>query len=159
MLKRIFASEWIVASHFLIPANICFKIFVLKRIFAKLHANFTFKQIFACKYSHTSKYLLANITILANIRYVMLQNYIGKPFTRLRPKLIFGSFLKYSLGEEYSLPFLFFSHVKSAYSLRIKKRIKRVLFASKRVNIRFIFAYIRFEPNIPAHPAVQSPNF
>jgi hypothetical protein len=28
------------------------------------------------------------------------------------------------------------------------KRIKPVLFAWKRINIRFIFAYIRFEPNI-----------
>jgi hypothetical protein len=41
--------------HFLILANICVKIFVLKRIFAKLEANFTFKQIFAHKYSDTSE--------------------------------------------------------------------------------------------------------
>jgi hypothetical protein len=33
--------------HFLIVANICLKIFVLKRIFAKLKVNFTFKRIFA----------------------------------------------------------------------------------------------------------------
>ncbi len=32
------------------------------------------------------------------------------------------------------------------------KRIKPVLFASKRINIRFIFAYICLEPNLAAHP-------
>ncbi len=51
-------------------ANIRFKIFVLKLIFANLQANSTFKRIFACKYSHTSEYQLANIRI--------------KPFTNLR---------------------------------------------------------------------------
>jgi hypothetical protein len=51
--------------HFLVLANICFKIFVLKGIFAS-------------KYSHTSEYLLANICILLN-----------KGFTSLRPQLIF----------------------------------------------------------------------
>ncbi len=33
------------------------------------------------------------------------------------------------------------------------KRIKPVFFALKWINIRFIFAYIRFEPNIAAHPS------
>jgi hypothetical protein len=44
--------------YFLIQANNCFKIFVLKRIFAKLSANFTFKI----------EYSQANIHILVNIR-------------------------------------------------------------------------------------------
>ena len=35
------------------------------------------------------------------------------------------------------------------------KRINAVLFASKRINIRFIFAYIRIEPNNPAHPTAN----
>jgi hypothetical protein len=38
-MKRIFASERIFTSHFLIMANIRFKILVLKRLFAKLQAN------------------------------------------------------------------------------------------------------------------------
>ncbi len=41
ILKRIFASEQIFASHFLIPANIPFKIFVLKRIIAEGQASVT----------------------------------------------------------------------------------------------------------------------
>jgi hypothetical protein len=61
MLKQIFASERRFDSYFLILANICFKRFVLKQIYAKLQANFIFKQIFACKYLHTSKYSHANI--------------------------------------------------------------------------------------------------
>ncbi len=42
-------------SHFLIMVNIRFKIFVLKQIFAKPQANFTFKWIFAYIYSHKSE--------------------------------------------------------------------------------------------------------
>jgi hypothetical protein len=92
VLKRIFASERIFALYFLILASICFKIFVLKRIFKKLQANFTFKQkfackifafkrIFTCKCSHNTKYSLR-----------IASNYIGKHFTSLRLQLIFGSF-------------------------------------------------------------------
>ncbi len=33
---------------------------------------------------------------------------------------------------------------------------KGILFASKRLNIRFIFACIRFEPNIVAHPSLNA---
>ncbi len=74
--------------HFLILPKICFKIFVLERIhicksLSKFHiqANihlkiFTYKRIFACKYSHTSEFLLC-----------IASNYNGKPFTisGLRP--------------------------------------------------------------------------
>ncbi len=60
----------IIFSH---TGEYCFKIFVEKRIFAKLYANFTFKRIFDCKYSQTSEYSLANIPIPANIPSVMLQ--------------------------------------------------------------------------------------
>jgi hypothetical protein len=58
--------------HFLILANICFNIFVLKRIFAKLQVNFTFKQIFACKYSQTSELSLR-----------VASNFKGTPLTIL----------------------------------------------------------------------------
>jgi hypothetical protein len=50
MLKQIFDSERILASNFLVLVNTCFKIFVLKQIFANLQVNFTLKRIFACKY-------------------------------------------------------------------------------------------------------------
>ncbi len=50
MSKQIFASERMFSLHFLILANICFEICVLKQIFAKLKADFTFKRIFTCKY-------------------------------------------------------------------------------------------------------------
>ncbi len=73
ILKQIFASERIFTSYFLMLANICYKIFTLKQIFAKLQAIFTYKRMFACHYSHTSKYLLANIHILANICYILFQ--------------------------------------------------------------------------------------
>jgi hypothetical protein len=43
---------------------------------------FTYKRVFACKYSHTSEYLLC-----------IDSNYIGKAFTSLRPQLIFASYL------------------------------------------------------------------
>ncbi len=59
--------------YFLTLAHICFKIFVLKQIFASLEVNFTFKRIFARKYSHTSEYSLANIRIPVNIRFVLLR--------------------------------------------------------------------------------------
>jgi hypothetical protein len=36
------------------------------------------------------------------------------------------------------------------------KRLKTVLFASKPINIRFIFTYIRFEPNMTAHSNADS---
>ncbi len=77
MLKQIFYSERIFASIFLILLNICFKIFVLKQRFANLQVNFTLKQIFASKYLHTVKYSLG-----------ISLNYVGKPFTTLRPQLI-----------------------------------------------------------------------
>ncbi len=51
-------SYTIFAAHFLMLANIRSEIFVLKRIFTKLQAKFKFKWILACKYSHTSEYLL-----------------------------------------------------------------------------------------------------
>ncbi len=54
-------------SEFHIQANIRMQIFASK-------------QIFACKYSHTSEYSL----------YID-SHYLGKPFTSLRPQLIFGS--------------------------------------------------------------------
>jgi hypothetical protein len=81
MLQRIFASEQIFASDVLILANICFKICVKKRIFEKLCANFTFKRIFAYKYSHTSEYSLEHIRTPANIVlcYIFYQNIT--PFT------------------------------------------------------------------------------
>ncbi len=59
---------------------------------------FAYKQIFACKYSHTSKYLLQ-----------IVSNYIGKPFTSLGPQLIFGSFWKYLLRKEHSISFFCFT--------------------------------------------------
>jgi hypothetical protein len=55
MSKRIFASEQIFASHYLIVANTSFKIFILKRIFATIQANIRL-QIFANKQIFTSKY-------------------------------------------------------------------------------------------------------
>jgi hypothetical protein len=69
---------------------------------------------------------------------------------------------KYSLWSEISKIFAlkgifasvcirFASKIRRFVSMR-NKRIKPVLFGSKRINIRFIFAYIRFEPNITAHP-------
>ena len=73
----------------------------------KLYANFTFKQIFACKYLHTSKYSLH-----------IASNYLRKPFSSLGPHLILGSFWKYLHRKKYSLPFLIVSHVKSANLLR-----------------------------------------
>jgi hypothetical protein len=63
MLKLVFALEPIFPSHFLILANIC-----------KTQSEFTFKRIFACKYSHSSKYLLR---IASNCK--------EKPFSSLRP--------------------------------------------------------------------------
>ncbi len=72
MLKLVFALEPIFPSHFLILANIC-----------KTPSEFTFKRIFACKYSHSSKYLLC---IASKCK--------EKPFSSLRPELIFGTFLE-----------------------------------------------------------------
>ncbi len=60
MLQWIFTSEQIFAWDFLILVNIC-------------NTFNTFKRIFGCKYSHTSKYLFANIHIAVNICYVLLQ--------------------------------------------------------------------------------------
>ncbi len=54
-------------SEFHIQVNICLQIF-------------THKRIIACKYSYTSEYSLR-----------ISSNYLGKPFTSLRPQLIFGS--------------------------------------------------------------------
>jgi hypothetical protein len=57
-------------KHFLISANFCFKIFVLKQY------SQNFKRI-----SHSSAYSLANIRILVNFRYLLLQICNkGKPF-------------------------------------------------------------------------------
>ncbi len=38
---------------------------------SKLEVHFTFKRIFACKHLHANKYLLAIISILANVCYVL----------------------------------------------------------------------------------------
>jgi hypothetical protein len=57
---------------FLILANICFKIFVLKQIIAKLKANFTLKRKFDGKNSHTRKF---SLRIASNDK--------GKPLTIL----------------------------------------------------------------------------
>ncbi len=56
--------------------NICFEVNI-----HKTWKSFQLKWIFACKFLHTSKYLLC----------------IASIFTSLRPQLIFGSFWKYSL--------------------------------------------------------------
>ncbi len=130
--------------HFIILANICFEIFVLKRIFA-------------------NKYSLS-----------IASNFIGKAFTSLMTQLIFiflkifASYClkifawkqitnKYLLRKEYSgSAFIRFAcKIRWIASIR-NKRIKHVLYASKRIKIRFIFAYIRFEPNIPALPTHSS---
>jgi hypothetical protein len=75
MLKQILAPERIFYSYFLILANICFKISVSKQ--------------FACKYSHTSKFSLH-----------IASNYMGKPVTGLRPRLM----LKFFDNIRFNLP-------------------------------------------------------
>jgi hypothetical protein len=148
MLKRILASERIFASHFLLLAKIHFKINVLNRIFTKFQA---YKRIIVCKYLHSSKYLL-----------LIASYYIGKPFTSLWPRLIFGSFWKYSihfaskysiwskinkysLRKKYSLPFLFVFHVKSAYSLQFaSNRIFRRTLLEGRYSIHLHFNALLF---------------
>ncbi len=82
---------------FHIQANICLQIFTHSTSEYSL-AIFAYQQIFA----------------------MVASNYLGQSFTSLRPQLIFGSFWKSSLRKEYSLPFLFGSHVKSADSVRCK---------------------------------------
>jgi hypothetical protein len=67
VLQWIFASERIFAKDFLIMANICFKIFVQKRIFTKLRISHS------SEYLHTGEYSFANIRIPANFRFVWLQ--------------------------------------------------------------------------------------
>ncbi len=68
MSKRIFASERIFASNFLMLANIrnnCFEANIHKTS-SEIHIQvnislqiLAYKRIFACKYSHTSEYLLS----------------------------------------------------------------------------------------------------
>ena len=94
----IFASSHRFAYKYLIlykkihvAVNLCFRAnihlicshtgkFLVQNI-RKLYANFTFKQIFACKYLHTSEYSLH-----------IASNYLRKPFSSLGPHLILGSF-------------------------------------------------------------------
>jgi hypothetical protein len=53
------------------------------------------------------------------------------------------------LRKEYLHPFLFILHEKiRMFAMMQNKQRKPVLFASMRINIRFIFAYICFQPNI-----------
>ena len=119
MLKRIFASEQIFASDVLILANICFKICVKKRIFEKLCANFTFKRIFAYKYSHTSEYSLAHIRTPANIVlcYIFYQNiaHANSPFSPLRIKN--RPFLRPYFSSQGSIPFYLSSRPHFFYDL------------------------------------------
>ncbi len=88
MLKEYSLQREYVLQHFLILTKFAKKNIHFDANIYKISTNFTFKRIFACKYLHTSKYLLANICIQANIA----SNYLGKPFTSLRPQLIFGTF-------------------------------------------------------------------
>ncbi len=112
---RIFASKYLFRSEYLQNCEFHIKAYIRLQIFA-------YWQIFACKYSHTSKYSLR-----------IASNYLEKPFTSPSPQSIFGSFWKYSPRKE--IRFCFYSHVKSADSLR-SKWIKPVLLSSKRINIR-----------------------
>jgi hypothetical protein len=125
--------------------------------FASLHKNIQFDA----KNTSCSEYLLQNIHLKVNIRKTLSKFHIQtniclqifayqqifatycfkllrKPFTSLRPHLIFGSYWKYSLRMEYSFPFFirFTCKIRRLASMR-NKRIKPVLFASKRINIRF----------------------
>ncbi len=73
---------------------------------------------------------------------------------------IFGSFIKYSLyfASKYSLEakIRFRANSFLIYNVLIRfdanQANKAILFASKRINIRFIFAYIRFESNMSGAP-------
>jgi hypothetical protein len=99
-------------SEFHIQANICLQIFAYKRLFACKYSHnseysqaniclqiFAYKRLFACKYSHNSEYSLPT--------YLIASIYLEKPFTRLRPQLLLGSFWKYLLRR--NIRFRFYS--------------------------------------------------
>ncbi len=100
----------------------------MRRILAKLQANFTFKQ-----------YSLANISIPSKIRYVLL------PII-LKSLLQVLGLTKYSdiFKNIYLLLFLFLSHVKSAESLRCETS-KLNLFYSLRSEEIFVSDSLRTE--------------
>ncbi len=95
---RIFASKYSPRSNY--PRNL---------------SEFHIQRIFACKYSHTSEYPLR-----------IASNYLAKPFTSLN-LIIFGSFWKYSLRNEYRFysfrmknpPICFDAKQANKYSLHI----------------------------------------
>ncbi len=92
---------------------------------SKFHIQvFAYMRIFPCKYSHYSEYLVC-----------IASNYIGKPFTTLRPQLIFGSFWKYSLKT--NIRFCFYSCKIHLHSLMRNKRIKHVRLLGKETKILF----------------------
>ncbi len=131
--------------------------------------NIRFRANICWRFSHTGEYLLQNICLEANIRKTLSElhiqvnfrlqtiaykqtseyslyvasNYLEKPFISLKPQLIFGSFLKYSLRKEYSFRF-YSSHMNTP----------PIRFDAKQINIRFIFACICLEPNIAALPSL-----
>jgi hypothetical protein len=79
--------------------------------------------------------------LLENIHLILLQNIRFE----VKQKIFANTRIFASI-------YIFACKIRLFASMR-NKQMKHVLFASKRIYTRFIFAFIRFEPNIPAHPS------
>ncbi len=113
MEKPIFCMEYSFQSEYLLLSHMYWQKFALKYLFLSEYSQ-NFRRI-----SRSSKYLLKNICIQANIHLQLFAQkrisntycfklYLGKPFTSLMPQLINCSFWKYSLRKEYSICFYSF---------------------------------------------------
>ncbi len=108
--------------------------------------------MFASKYLHRSAYKYS-IWCKKNTwcrEYLLQGEHSLKIFSYWR---IFAS--KYSLIIVSASVFVRFACKISRFASMRNKRVRPVSFASKRINICFIFANIRFEANITAHPTLQ----
>ncbi len=157
-IKASLATGWSVTFLFALKR--------IKRIWI-LFASYSHVSV----YSHTPfigiicLYSLENIRTNSQIFDLMQNKYIIRYESNIRFNFfsywqIFASNIRFEKKEikyllrkkyrypGYSIPFLFVLACKIRWFAAIRnKRIEPVFFASKRMNICFIFAYVRFEPN------------
>ncbi len=91
-------------------------------------------------------------TVSNNSRQWTVDFYVWFGNIRLHYKIFALFRFEYSLEAKIRFRSKFVSHVKFADSSDAKQANKTILFASKQINIRFIFAYIRFVPNMSGAP-------